>query len=81
MTRAGTIEKTGEKSPYGLGFFMGENENGTSYWGHGGSSSSYGRYDAATDLSAAFITNGHQENETHRKRMSDIWKAILAMAS
>lgn len=80
MTRAGTIEKTGEPSPYGLGFFLRRNEDDSVYFGHGGSSSSFGRCDPALQLSAAFITNGHQENETHRRRMSEIWSAIRALA-
>lgn len=85
MTQPGTIEKTGERSPYGLGFFVGRGSGGEggddAGYEHGGSSSSFGRYEPKHDLSIAFITNGHQEDATHRKRMEDISTAIRALVS
>ncbi len=85
MTTRGTIESTGEKSPYGLGFFIrrtgGEDSVAGTNYGHGGSASSFGWCEPGLDLVAAFITNGHQDGRIHRQRMADISNAIRALVS
>lgn len=88
MTQPGVIEKTGEKSPYGLGFFVGrgsspgaEGRGDELSFEHGGSSSSFGRYEPKLGLSIAFITNGHQDDDKHKKRMEEISVAIRALVA
>lgn len=82
MTHAGRIEKSGDKSPYGLGFFMEESEKGnaaTSVFGHGGSGTSFGKHEPGKNISAAFICNGHQPEEVNGPRLAAIWDAARAL--
>jgi len=83
MTTRGTVEKTGEKSSYGLGFAIGRTAGGDtvggSNFGHGGSASSFGWCERELDLVAAFITNGHQEGVAHRSRMAAISDSVRAL--
>jgi CubicO group peptidase (beta-lactamase class C family) len=82
MTKEQMIQKTGKPSGYGLGFFIGydkENPTKNFTYGHGGSSSSFGRHEPGLDLSVGFITNGHQDPKIQKKRIKDIWTACKAL--
>lgn len=75
------VEKTGTSTNYGLGFGLSldRDKKTLSYFGHGGSSSSYGRHDPSRKMTVAFITNGHQDAAIHSERMSSIWSACQAL--
>ncbi|MFP6582663.1 MAG: serine hydrolase domain-containing protein [Candidatus Hydrogenedentota bacterium] len=79
MTTAQPIEKTGELTEYGLGFGISADEGRMDYYGHGGSSSSFGRHDPSRKMTVAFITNGHQDPDIHEERMDSIWSACQAL--
>ena len=82
MTTEAPVEKTGKPSGYGLGFFISRHDDEVApefNYGHGGSSSSFGRNEPALNLSVAFITNGHQDADIQSKRMADIWTACRAL--